>query len=436
MFGQLFGKYLVKKDVITEEDYKDLIQKQMDVRVKLGTIAVAEGLLTEEQADLVNNLQKQFDKRFGDIAVEKEFLTEAQVEGLLKKQGNPYMQFLEVLLDSGKVTISQMDTEFAAFQKDNGFSNDDMNALKHDDFEKLVPIYAFSSKPFVTDIVCLILRNINRFVSRNFYMGKISHVDTMNYKCLAGQKTVGDHKIQIALAGEAAADGFLKVASAFANEEFGAVNEDVLDAACEFINCSSGLFAAEQSKKGIELDMEPVYAYENQQVKGDFYVLPIFVDDCELKLIIAVDSDVEMGQEAHKFTYQKVESDVAVGLAKGTVVVVDDSKMSRKILRNIMEEAGYAVVAEATDGEEGIAAYMQYKPDIITLDITMPNLDGIEALKEIIKEDKNAKAVMISAAGQQQKIIEALKIGAEKFITKPFEKGEVISCIESIMKNK
>lgn len=436
MFGQLFGKYLVKKGVITEEDYKVLIQKQMDVRVKLGTIAVADGLLTEEQANLVNNLQKQFDKRFGDIAIEKGFLTEEQVEGLLKKQGNPYMQFLEVLLDSGKVTIAQMDAEFAAFQKDNGFSNDDINALKHDDFEKLVPIYAFSSKPFVTDIVCLILRNINRFISRNFYMGKISHVDSLDYKCLAGQKTVGDHTIQIALAGEEATGGFLKIASAFAYENFDAVSEDALDAVCEFINCSSGLFAAEQSKKGVELDMEPVYAYENQQVKGDFYVLPIYVDDCELKLIIAVDSDVEMGQEAHKFTYQKVESDVAVGLAKGTVVVVDDSKMSRKILRNLLEEAGYAVVAEATDGEEGIAAYMQYKPDIITLDITMPNLDGIEALKEIIKEDKNAKAVMISAAGQQQKIIEALKIGAEKFITKPFEKNEVISCIESMMKNK
>lgn len=151
MFGQLFGKYLVEKGVIGYADYRAAIEKQLNVRVKLGTIAVAEGLLTEEQAETINKLQKQFDKRFGDIAVEKNFLTEEQVTGLLKKQGNPYMQFLEVLLDSGKASISEIEAQFVAFQKESGFSSADMAALKQDDFEKLVPIYAFSSKPFVTE---------------------------------------------------------------------------------------------------------------------------------------------------------------------------------------------------------------------------------------------------------------------------------------------
>lgn len=436
MFGQLFGKHLVNKGIINETDYKEFIKKQLDVRVKLGTIAIADGLLTEEQAELINELQKQCDKRFGDIAVERNLLTEEQVQGLLKKQGNPYMQFLEVLLDSGKVTISQMDTEFATFQKESGFSNKDMEALKHDDFESLVPIFAVSSKPFVTELICLMLRNINRLVSRDFYIGKLSRVNAMDYKCLAGQTTVGAHTIQIALAGQDEVEGFLKIASAFAEENYTTVEEDALDSVCEFINCNSGLFAAEQSKKDLMLDMEPVYAYENQQVGGEVYVLPIYIEDCEVKMLIAIDTDVEMGQIPHRFSYEKVESSIAIGLAKGRVVVVDDSKMSRKILRNILEDAGYAVVEEATDGEEAIAAYMQYKPDIITLDITMPNLDGIGALKEIISLDRNVKAVMISAAGQQQKIIESLKIGAEKFITKPFEKGEVVTCIDAMMKNR
>ena len=434
MFSQLFGKYLVEKGVIGYTDYREAVQKQLDVRVKLGTIAVAEGLLTEAQAETINKLQKQFDKRFGDIAVEKNFLTTEQVEGLLKKQGNPYMQFLEVLLDSGKASISEIETQFAAFQKENGFSSADMTALKHDDFESLVPIYAFSSKPFVTDIVSLMLRNINRFVSRDFYIEKIEHVNEMNYTCLAGQKTFGDHTIQLALAGEKTAEGFLKIASAFAGEDYATTEEDALDAVCEFINCTSGLFAAEQSKKDVELDMQPVYAYENQKLTGDVYVLPIYIEDCEVKLVIGVDSEVEMGQSSHKFSYEKVESSIAIGLAKGTVAVVDDSKMSRKILRNILEGAGYAVIAEATDGEEGIAAYMQYKPDILTLDITMPNMDGIEALREIMAVDRKARVIMISAAGQQQKIIEALKIGAEKFITKPFEPNDVIANIDSMLK--
>lgn len=434
MFSQLFGKYLVEKGVMSYADYRDAVQKQLSARAKLGTIAVAEGMLTQEQAEVINTLQKQDDKRFGDIAIEKEFLTEAQVEELLKKQGNPYMQFLEVLLDSKKVSISDIETEFVAFQKDNGFSKSDMDALKRDDFEKLVPIYAFSAKPHVTDLVSLMLRNINRFVSRDFYIGKIEHVQELEYFCLAGQKTFGEHSIQLALAGDANADGFLKIASAFAQEKFTTVVEDALDSVCEFINCTSGLFVAEQSRRDADFDLQPVYAYENQVLKGDVYVLPIYIEDCEVKVVIGIDSEVEMGQDAHEFSYEKVESNVAVGLAKGTVVIVDDSKMSRKILRNILEDAGYAVVAEATDGEEGIAAYMQYRPDILTLDITMPNMNGIDALKEIMMEDSSARVIMISAAGQQQKIIEALKIGAEKFVTKPFEPNDVISNIDSMLK--
>lgn len=435
MFGQLFGKYLVKKGILTEEDYRSAIEKQLGVRVKIGTIAVAEGLLTEAQAEEINRQQKQFDRRFGDIAIEKNYLTEEQVESLLKKQGNPYLQFLEVLLDSGKITISQMDEEFVAFQKENGFSDEDMKALKHDDFEKLVPIFAFSSKPYVTDLVCLVLRNINRFVSRDFYIDKIYHVKEMDYKCLAGQESVGEHNIQIGFAGEKDTEAFLKIASAIGEENFKAVEEDALDAACEFVNCISGLFAADLGEKDVDIDMEPVYAFENQEIFGEVYVVPLYIEGNEVKLIIDVDNEAELGQIPHRFLYEKVESSVAIGLAKGTVLIVDDSKLSRKVLRNILEEAGYAVVAEATDGEEGIAAYLQYKPDIVTMDITMPNMNGIESLEEILQMDRGAKVVMISAAGQQKKIIKALKIGALKFVTKPFEKDDVISCVEDVIKN-
>ena len=436
MFGQLFGKYLVKKGMLTEEEYRDAIQKHLSIRVPIGTIAIAEGLLTEAQVGEIHRQQKQFDKLFGDIAVEKRYLTEEQVEALLRKQGNPYLQFLEVLLDMGKLTISEMDAEFAAFQKENGFSDAEINALKHDDFEKLVPIFAFSSKPYVTNLVCLVLRNINRFITRDFYIDKIYHVREMDYKCLAGQETVGDHNIQIGFAGENDTRAFLKLASVVGGENYQEVGEDALDAACEFVNCISGLFAADLGDLDVDMDMEPVYAFQNQEIFGEVYVIPLYLDGEEVKLIIDVDNEAELGQIPHKFLYEKVESSVAIGLAKGTVVIVDDSKLSRKVLRNMLEEAGYAVIAEATDGEEGIAAYLQFKPDIVTMDITMPNMNGMESLKEILVMDKKAQVVMISAAGQQKKIVEAIKLGAKRFITKPFEEEDVISCMDSLMKAK
>lgn len=434
MFGQLFGKHLVKKGLITNEDYRELVEKQLYERIKIGAIALAEGLLTEEQVRHIHKSQKQFDKKFGEIAIEKGYLTESQVEELLRKQGNSYMKFLEALLESDKVTVAQVDAELENFQKENGFSKQDMEALKINDLEKVVPVFAVSSKPYVADLVCLVLRNVQRFVSRDFYIEKISRVHEMEYNCLAGQTSVGEHTIQLALAAQDDTRAFLRLASGFAEENYTEVKEDVLDAVCEFVNCMSGLFAAVQSEKNVDFDMEPVYAYEKQDVVGEVYVIPIFIEDKEVSLVIAVDEDAEMGQISHKFSYEKMESSIAIGLAKGRVVVVDDSKMSRKILRNILEDAGYAVVEEATDGEEAIAAYMQYKPDVLTLDITMPNMDGIESLREIMSLDRRAKIVMISAAGQQKKIVEALKLGAEKFITKPFEQDEVIECMDALVK--
>lgn len=434
MFSQLFGKYLVEKEVISSEDYQAVIKKQLDVRVKLGTIAVAEGLLTENQVEMLNKLQMQFDKRFGDLAVEKEFLTQEQVQMLLKKQGNPYMQFLQVLLESGKVSVSQMDTHLNSFQKEKGFSDADMTALKNDDFDALVPIFAFSSKPFVTEIVGLVLRNLNRFITRDFYIGQIRHVDQLEYRYLAGQRTTGDYDLYLAFAEEEEEGGFATMASDFVGEKFNEVNADVYDAICEFVNCNSGLFASDASNRGINMDMEPTFAYENQKVKGKIYALPVYIENRKIQLLIAVDSEVELGQTPYEMGTETVVCSQDTSDSRGTILVVDDSKMSRRMLRTILEEEGYAVIAEAANGEEGLEAYKQYHPSVVTMDITMPKMDGIAALKEIRAYDGNARVVMITAAGQQQKIIEALKLGAEKFITKPFEQGEVIATMQSLMK--
>lgn len=112
------------------------------------------------------------------------------------------------------------------------------------------------------------------------------------------------------------------------------------------------------------------------------------------------------------------------------ILIVDDSRTSRKILRKILEDSGYTVIGEAVNGEDGYIKYQELKPDLVTLDITMPKMDGLESLRLIRKFDPEAKAVMITAAGQKEKMLLAIKSGAADFIAKPYEGSDVIKVIE------
>lgn len=114
------------------------------------------------------------------------------------------------------------------------------------------------------------------------------------------------------------------------------------------------------------------------------------------------------------------------------ILIIDDSRTSRKILRGILEEAGHEIVDEAVDGQDGVEKYKQTKPEITTLDITMPVMDGLEALKNIKEFDSSAKVIMVTAAGQQNKMVEAIKLGANEFVTKPFEKETIIKLIDKM----
>lgn len=112
------------------------------------------------------------------------------------------------------------------------------------------------------------------------------------------------------------------------------------------------------------------------------------------------------------------------------VFVVDDSRVSRKMIRNILEENGYEIVGEAANGQEAVDAIENTEVDVVTLDITMPVMDGIEALKKIRELKPNVKAIMVTAAGQNDKVMEAIKAGASDFVQKPFEEKPFIEAVE------
>lgn len=119
-----------------------------------------------------------------------------------------------------------------------------------------------------------------------------------------------------------------------------------------------------------------------------------------------------------------------------TVLMVDDSAVSRKVLRNILEKGGYEVIGEAVNGEEGYLKYKELKPDIVTMDITMPVMDGIESLSLIKRDNEDTKVIMITASGQREKMVEALKRGAEEFILKPFEEEEILKTLAYVMESQ
>ncbi len=116
-----------------------------------------------------------------------------------------------------------------------------------------------------------------------------------------------------------------------------------------------------------------------------------------------------------------------------SVLIVDDLSFMRSVLREIVEKGGFSVVGEAADGNEAIAEYKKYTPDLVLLDITMPVKDGLAALREIRNYDENARVVMCSSLGQQKYIIRAIQLGAYDFIVKPFTEERVISALQKAM---
>jgi len=111
------------------------------------------------------------------------------------------------------------------------------------------------------------------------------------------------------------------------------------------------------------------------------------------------------------------------------VLVVDDAAFMRKMLGDALSKGGHEVVGEAGNGVEAVDRFLSLKPDVTTLDITMPERDGIAALKEILTLDPGARVVMCSALGQESKVLEAIKAGAKDFVVKPFQPERVVDAI-------
>jgi two-component system, chemotaxis family, chemotaxis protein CheY len=116
------------------------------------------------------------------------------------------------------------------------------------------------------------------------------------------------------------------------------------------------------------------------------------------------------------------------------ILIADDLSFMRMVQREILEENGYIVVGEASDGIEAVDKFKSLKPDILILDITMPHMNGLDAMYKILESDKTARIIICSALGQQQLIVEAIKAGVKDFIVKPFKPERMLSAIQKALR--
>ena len=285
MVEYILGNYLVGSGKISGEQLEVVVEQLDKIRVKLGLIAVAEGMMTLAQAEEVNRLQSVMDKRFGDIAIEKGYLTEDQIGNLLKAQGNTYMSFVQSLVNEGFVKMEEIDTIFDGYREENGFTKSDMETLKSDEPERIVPLFLTPETMKYQELIGVAVRTIIRCVDRHMYMGKVSVKEDYETKNAAVQEVQGEGGYMAGF--EEQYGGLLKLASIFGQEDFKDMDIDALDAAGEFLNCVNGLHASALSKNGAILElMPPNLLTASTKLDGKVCSVPIYVKGMSLAFLV------------------------------------------------------------------------------------------------------------------------------------------------------
>ncbi len=292
MVEYIIGNYLVELGKITKADLENVIAKQNQVRVKMGLLAVAEGMMTEEQADIVNSLQTKMDKRFGDIAVEKGFLTEEQISNLLKKQGNAYLTFAQVLVNENLLQLSDLEEIVENFRLKYGFSKSDIEDLRSDEPERIISLYLPPQMLGYKDIMGVFVRTLIRCVDRHIYIGKAFVTDSYTVKNGAFQTTTGYavpisgyQELEIGLVEDNG--GLVSIATAFCKEDTELDEKDALDAAGELLNCVNGLYASELSREGIETELLPPTILQETAInEPQLCCMPIYLGEKEAVFIV------------------------------------------------------------------------------------------------------------------------------------------------------
>lgn len=288
MFSQFFGNYLVKSQKITMEQYSSCMKYIAENQVRLGRLAENEGLLAHEQATALNYLQMESDRKIGELAVERGYLTGSEVKYLLGCQGNPYLLYVQALEENGFMEQDDIASCVEAYQRENGFSDAIMDAIKSGNVERMLPAFADCEDERYQTLLGLSLRNIIRFINSYIRLEKGRFVKDLSAKYIVFQELTGDFRGLIGFSSDD--DSILAIADGYAKEHFQQVDEDAMDSVGEFTNCICGMYASDLSYQGIHVDMlPPEYRYGTDLSGiGEFFVLPMFLEGKASNLIIQI----------------------------------------------------------------------------------------------------------------------------------------------------
>ncbi len=285
MIEYILGNFLVKKEKLTDAQLQKAIYTQHKVRVKLGLIAMAEGLMTKEQTEDVHRIQAIMDKRFGDIAVERGYLTPPQVDRLLVLQGNAYLSFAQTLVNEGFLTFDDIKETMELMQKEYGFTNSDMEIMKSDNVDKIVPLFLPSGDAVYGELVGVAVRLIIRLIDSHVYIGKAFFADAYTADMLISQRIEGDKKIITSIAADG--EGLLLMACPFAEEVFYVVDEEVVDAVGEFLNTVNGMYVTAASHNELMLELvPPEYELQETVLEEKALIVPCYFGNDKVDLIV------------------------------------------------------------------------------------------------------------------------------------------------------
>lgn len=295
MFSQYFGHYLLNSGFITSEQLQDALDIQETTHVKIGVMAVDEGFMTSEQVEEVHEKQKQMDKRFGEIAVDLGYITDSQVEQMLSSQKQDHLLLAQALVDKGYMTIEQYSNALTEYKRLHSLSDDKFEAIKNGDIEALVEnsinLGETSHKEFLIKYLSLFAKNMIRFIDNQVYLEAHKWKEPLEFDWAVHQDIVGESTLYTVLA--ANEDTFLKIASAYAEEELNVVDELARASVSEFLNLHNGIFLVNMSNQGTELNMKPQQVMHIAKIQSvdSSYIVNVETSKGNFALILSLNLD-------------------------------------------------------------------------------------------------------------------------------------------------